>query len=308
MPRLRRVDCSEPEFAVSDAVGGSRTWTRTTGASPTARRYSAFARSRSRLPGRTSGSARTRTATPRHWGQTRAGAGSTATTTHGGDSATARSSTRWSSSPSRSRQCAGVRRGRSGTKTDPRARPRRRHSPARPRLLPDRRRGLRRENGTYGLATMRKRHVRLEPENVIVFDYWRTAASAFSSGRRSRPPPPGCGARAAVRRQRRAARLRERLPVADVRSSDINEHVKELTGGDFTTRDFRTWSATVLAAVEVAGTGVDVDSRAARKRPSAARWNRSPPTWATPLRSAGPRTSTRASSTGSTPASRSPTR
>ena len=54
--------------------------------------------------------------------------------------------------------------------------------------------------------------------------------------------------------------------MADVRSSDINEHVKELTGGDFTARDFRTWSATVLAAVEVAGTGVDVDSRAARKR------------------------------------------
>ena len=54
--------------------------------------------------------------------------------------------------------------------------------------------------------------------------------------------------------------------MADVRSSDINEHVKELTGGDFTARDFRTWSATVLAAVEVAGTGVDVDSRVARKR------------------------------------------
>jgi DNA topoisomerase-1 len=27
------------------------------------------------------------------------------------------------------------------------------------------------ENGTYGLATMRKRHVRLEPGNVVVFDY-----------------------------------------------------------------------------------------------------------------------------------------
>jgi DNA topoisomerase I len=27
------------------------------------------------------------------------------------------------------------------------------------------------ENDTYGLATMQKRHVRREPENVIVFDY-----------------------------------------------------------------------------------------------------------------------------------------
>jgi DNA topoisomerase IB len=38
----------------------------------------------------------------------------------------------------------------------------------------------------------------------------------------------------------------------DVRSSDINEYVKEASGGDFTAKDFRTWSATVLAAVALA--------------------------------------------------------
>src|SRR3712207_6971567 len=37
-----------------------------------------------------------------------------------------------------------------------------------------------------------------------------------------------------------------------VRSADINDYIKEATGGDFSAKDFRTWSATVLAAVALA--------------------------------------------------------
>ena len=35
----------------------------------------------------------------------------------------------------------------------------------------------------------------------------------------------------------------------DVRSDEINEYIKELTDEDFSAKDFRTWSATVIAAV-----------------------------------------------------------
>src|SRR5207247_5892221 len=38
----------------------------------------------------------------------------------------------------------------------------------------------------------------------------------------------------------------------DVKSADINAWIKEQTGGDFSAKDFRTWSATVLAAVALA--------------------------------------------------------
>src|SRR3712207_8278183 len=38
----------------------------------------------------------------------------------------------------------------------------------------------------------------------------------------------------------------------DVKSTDINQYVKEITGGDFSAKDFRTWSGTVLAAVGLA--------------------------------------------------------
>lgn len=37
----------------------------------------------------------------------------------------------------------------------------------------------------------------------------------------------------------------------DVDSSDVNAYLKELTGGDFTAKDFRTWNATLHAAAEL---------------------------------------------------------
>ena len=41
----------------------------------------------------------------------------------------------------------------------------------------------------------------------------------------------------------------------DVSSEAINEYLKELTGEEFTAKDFRTWNATVLAAVAIAAQG-----------------------------------------------------
>lgn len=35
----------------------------------------------------------------------------------------------------------------------------------------------------------------------------------------------------------------------DVKSTDVNEYLREITGQDFTAKDFRTWAGTVLAAV-----------------------------------------------------------
>ena len=35
----------------------------------------------------------------------------------------------------------------------------------------------------------------------------------------------------------------------DVKSEDVNEYLREITGSDFTAKDFRTWAGTVLAAI-----------------------------------------------------------
>ena len=52
-----------------------------------------------------------------------------------------------------------------------------------------------------------------------------------------------------------------------MKSADINEYVKEAAGGDFSAKDFRTWNATVLAAVALAVSGEMASaSKTARKR------------------------------------------
>ena len=50
-----------------------------------------------------------------------------------------------------------------------------------------------------------------------------------------------------------------------MRSADINAFIQEVTGGDFTAKDFRTWNATVLAAVALA-VSTEATAPTARKR------------------------------------------
>ena len=157
------------------------------------------------------------------------------------------------------------------------------------------------ENDSYGLATMLKRHVRLEPRNVLVFDY-----PAKSGKRRLQSVVDPDLHRLVAELKARRGGSDELLAYKngrrwhDLRSAEINEHVKELTGGDFTAKDFRTWNVTVLAAVELARLG-----RTRIRAPPASGWSRtrwSPllRTSATHRRSAARLTSTLASSTAST--------
>ncbi len=41
----------------------------------------------------------------------------------------------------------------------------------------------------------------------------------------------------------------------DVSSQDVNEYLREITGEDFTAKDFRTWAGTVLAAIALSAAG-----------------------------------------------------
>jgi DNA topoisomerase IB len=52
----------------------------------------------------------------------------------------------------------------------------------------------------------------------------------------------------------------------EVRSEQINDYLKSQIGDAFSAKDFRTWNATVLAAVSLAADGRDAATRTARKR------------------------------------------
>jgi DNA topoisomerase-1 len=103
-----------------------------------------------------------------------------------------------------------------------------------------------RENHSYGLTTMRNKHVEVEGSNV-----------AFKFQGKS-------GVRHAVDiNDRQLARIIQRcqdIPGYElfqyidkdgahhsVDSSDVNEYLREMTSQDFTAKDFRTWAGTVLA-------------------------------------------------------------
>jgi DNA topoisomerase IB len=114
---------------------------------------------------------------------------------------------------------------------------------------------------------MQKQHARLQPGNVLVFDY-----PAKGGQRRLQSVVDPAVYRLVGELKRRRGGGDELLAFKagrvwrDVRSSDINAYIKEAAGGDFTAKDFRTWNATVLAAVAVAVSGRAAGSPTARKR------------------------------------------
>jgi DNA topoisomerase I len=122
-------------------------------------------------------------------------------------------------------------------------------------------------NDTYGLATMRKQHVTLEGDDTMVFDY-----PAKSGVRRVQGVVDPVSFDVVARLKRRRAGGDDLLAFKDgrrwrdVRSADINAFLKEMTGGDHSAKDFRTWSATLLAAVALGVSGEVAHTKAGRKR------------------------------------------
>ncbi|HET9124315.1 MAG TPA: DNA topoisomerase IB [Solirubrobacteraceae bacterium] len=122
------------------------------------------------------------------------------------------------------------------------------------------------ETGGVGLATVTKSHVVLR-DDAVVFDYIGKAGKHQEQAVRDELS--GMVVRALKRRRGGGAHLlayRERRRWRDVRSEQISEYLKSQIGPQFSAKDFRTWNATVLAAVSLAADGRDAATARARKR------------------------------------------
>jgi DNA topoisomerase-1 len=119
---------------------------------------------------------------------------------------------------------------------------------------------------SFGLATIRKRHVRIE-NGQMVFDY-----VAKSGKRRIQGvvDPLALDIVCALKNRRGGGpellAYKNGRQWCDLRSDDINDYLKEKTGGDFSAKDFRTWSATVIAALALAVSGPAQGAKTSRKR------------------------------------------
>jgi DNA topoisomerase IB len=123
-------------------------------------------------------------------------------------------------------------------------------------------------NESYGLATLQRKHLSFDGAAAL-FDYPAKSgqrrsqtledAVSLSTLKALRSRPPGAG--------KELLAYREGRRWSDVRSAEINEYVKEHAGADYSAKDFRTWNATVLAAVALAQEKPP-ESKTARKRAS----------------------------------------
>ncbi|HET6425896.1 MAG TPA: DNA topoisomerase IB [Planctomycetaceae bacterium] len=119
-------------------------------------------------------------------------------------------------------------------------------------------------NSSYGLTTLRNRHVHVQGKTI-----------GFHFRGKS-----GIAHQITLRHPRLAALVREcrKLPgkdvfqyldddgrVRDIKSADVNAYLKSVTGESFTAKDFRTWSGTVLALQKLRGCGEFTSVSVARK-------------------------------------------
>jgi DNA topoisomerase I len=116
------------------------------------------------------------------------------------------------------------------------------------------------ENESYGLATLKRRHVSVK-RGRIEFEFVAKGGIERSQVVEDQVVLPTILAL----KRRRASPEEELLAYrangawVDVDSATINRWIKDLLGEDASAKDFRTWNATVLAAVGLARSTADAD-------------------------------------------------
>ena len=125
-----------------------------------------------------------------------------------------------------------------------------------------------RENRSFGLTTLRDRHARVSGARVV-FTF------QGKSGREHTVPLTDRRLAKIVKRCRELPGqllfqyLDEDGRRASISSDDVNAYLKEVTGQDFTAKDFRTWAGTLVAARElsaIAGSDSLADDTKAKGR------------------------------------------
>jgi DNA topoisomerase IB len=122
------------------------------------------------------------------------------------------------------------------------------------------------EYSSYGLATLQRDHVEVRGAEI------RFSYPAKGGVERCLTVVDGDVATVVRALLRRDDRSPELLAYGwgtrwrDVRSADVNEYLREVTGCQISAKDFRTWHATVLAAVSLALPDSEASSATGRKR------------------------------------------
>ena len=111
------------------------------------------------------------------------------------------------------------------------------------------------QNGSYGLATLRRQHVSVSGDTVV-FDFMGKSKKR----QRRELVDPGIArlVRALLRYPGEVFKFQsEDGSMADVHTGHINAYIKEVMGEQFSAKDFRTWAGSLLCACALARAGVE---------------------------------------------------
>jgi DNA topoisomerase I len=105
-----------------------------------------------------------------------------------------------------------------------------------------------RQNKSYGLTTLKNRHVAVEGSEVR-FRFTGKSGKQWALKVKDRRVAKIIKACQELPGQELLQYLNEDGEEEHVTSADVNAYLKEITGEDITAKDFRTWAGTVLAAI-----------------------------------------------------------
>src|SRR5919199_1742311 len=125
------------------------------------------------------------------------------------------------------------------------------------------------KNKTYGIATLRRKHLRIEG-NTMIFEYtgkWGQQQRKVVTDARLRRVVEEC---VELPGYEIFKYLDGSGEARDVKARDLNAYVKEVMGDEFTPKDCRTWAGTLIAAVKLAELGATEDLEEVEKNVLAA--------------------------------------
>ena len=121
-----------------------------------------------------------------------------------------------------------------------------------------------RKNKTYGIATLRRKHLRIEGD-AMTFEYsgkWgKTHRKVVTEGRLREVVEECVG----LPGYEVFKYVDESGRVRDVKARDQNSYGNQVMGEEFTPKDFRTWAGTLIAAVKLAELGPVTESKHAEE-------------------------------------------
>lgn len=108
-----------------------------------------------------------------------------------------------------------------------------------------------RDNGSFGATTLRSRHLKIHGSEIR-FRFKGKSAKEWNLSYKDRRISKAVKSLQELPGQEVFQYLDEKGGRHPVRSQDVNAYIREAAGGDFSSRQFRTWAATYIAATELA--------------------------------------------------------